>query len=100
MVRELGMSESMGLSSFEPRRGVDRSPTGGSHEYSDETARGVDAEVGRILGEAQARARAMLTENRAALERIAERLLEAEALTGDELRKLVVGPGAGLAGAT
>ena len=101
MVRELGMSESMGLSSFEPRRaGSDRFPTGGSHEYSDETARGLDAEVARLLGEAQARARALLTEHRDALERIAQRLLEAEALTGDELRALVSPPGRGLAGAT
>jgi cell division protease FtsH len=87
MVRELGMSESMGLASFEPRRG-DRWPTG-APDYSDETARAVDAEVARILGEAQARARALLTEHREGLERIARRLLEAEAMTGEELRALV-----------
>jgi cell division protease FtsH len=99
MVRELGMSESMGLASFEPRRGLqgDRWPTGGSHDYSDETARAVDAEVGRLLGEAQARARAMLAEHGDALERIARRLLEAETMTGEELRALV---GVRLAGAT
>jgi cell division protease FtsH len=95
MVRELGMSESMGLSSFEPRGGRamsaqgDRWPTGGSHDYSDETARAVDAEVARLLGEAQARARVMLGEHRGALERIARRLLEAEVMNGEELRALV-----------
>jgi cell division protease FtsH len=96
MVRELGMSESMGLLSFEPRRGRDgdRWPTGGSPDYSDETARAVDAEAGRILAEARARARALLGEHREALERIACRLLEAETMTGDDLRALVAGGGA------
>jgi cell division protease FtsH len=93
MVRELGMSESVGLLSFEPRRGLsfqgERWPSGGSHDYSDETARAVDAEVARILGAAQSRARVMLGENRETLERIARRLLEAEAMTGEELREIV-----------
>ncbi len=66
-----------------------RWPTGGSHEYSDETARAVDAEVARLLGEAQGRARSLLGEHRAALERIARRLLEAEVMNGEELRALV-----------
>jgi len=94
MVRELGMSESMGLSSFEPRgqrmsAQGDRWPSGGApHDYSDETARAVDAEVARLLGDAQARARALLAEHRGALERIARRLLEAEVMNGDELRAL------------
>jgi cell division protease FtsH len=93
MVRELGMSESVGLLSFEPRRGLsfqgERWPAGGSHDYSDETARAVDAEVARILAAAQARARAMLGEHREALERIARRLLDVEAMSGEELRELV-----------
>jgi cell division protease FtsH len=100
MVRELGMSESVGLLSFEPKRGLsfqgDRWPPAGSHDYSDETARAVDAEVARILGEAQGRARAMLGERRDALERIAQRLLEAEAMSGEELRA-IVGSGEGMA---
>jgi cell division protease FtsH len=97
MVRELGMSDSLGLSSFEPRlrAGAHGVPWGGgAHDYSDETARAVDAEVARILGEAQERARAMLAERRVALERIAQRLLEVETLSGDELRALVVAPDA------
>jgi cell division protease FtsH len=93
MVRELGMSESVGLVSFEPRRGLsfqgDRFPAGGAHDYSDETARAVDAEVSRILAEAQARARALLTEHRDALERVANRLLEVEVMSGDDLRSLL-----------
>jgi cell division protease FtsH len=92
MVRELGMSESMGLSSFEPRRGPDRWPTGATHDYSDETARGVDAEVARLLDEAKDRAHALLTQHQAALQRIAGRLLEAETITGEELRALAGAP--------
>jgi cell division protease FtsH len=87
MVRELGMSDAVGLSSFEPRRGAVW-PSAGANDYSDETARAVDAEVARILGEAQERARAMLAEHKGALERIARRLLEVEALTGHELREI------------
>jgi cell division protease FtsH len=90
MVRELGMSDSVGLVSFEPRRGGFPGERG-SQDYSEETARALDAEVGRIVGEAQARARAMLAEHRDALERVARRLLEVEAMTGDELRELVRG---------
>ena len=93
MVRELGMSDSMGLSSFEPRlRAGAAWPGAGAHDYSDETARAVDAEVARMLGEAQERARALLAENRSALERIALRLLEVEALSGEDLRALVEAP--------
>jgi cell division protease FtsH len=97
MVRELGMSEAMGLASFEPRRAPGRDgafwPTGGGSDYSDETARAVDAEVARILGEARARARALLLEHRDALERVARRLLDAEVLSGEDLRSLLK-PGA------
>jgi cell division protease FtsH len=90
MVRELGMSEAMGLASFEPRRGRDGAFwPGGSSDYSDETARAVDAEVARILGEARARARALLLEHREALERVARRLLDAEVLSGEDLRSLL-----------
>jgi cell division protease FtsH len=90
MVRELGMSESMGLASFEPRRGSGRDwPSSGPHDYSDETARAVDAEVARMLEEARGRARSLLLEHRDALERIAQKLLEAEVLSGEELRALV-----------
>ena len=83
MVRELGMSDTVGLASFEPRRGSDRWM--GGQDYSEETARALDAEVARILAAAHTRAKALVADNRAALERIASRLLEAETLTGDEL---------------
>jgi cell division protease FtsH len=90
MVRELGMSESMGLMSFEPRRGgAERWPGGGGPEHSEETGRAVDAEVARILGEAQTRARALLRDHREVLERVARGLLDRETMTGEELQELV-----------
>ena len=86
MVRELGMSDSIGLFTLEPRR-----PTFGDRgiDCSEETARAVDAEVARILAEAQARTRDLMQQNRERLARVAERLLEVETLTGQELRALV-----------
>jgi cell division protease FtsH len=90
MVRELGMSESIGLTSFDPRRAMlHGGAPGGAQDYSDVTARAVDAEVARILTEAKCRALALLREHHATLDRIARRLIEVEAMSGDELRRLI-----------
>jgi ATP-dependent Zn protease len=51
--------------------------------------RAVDTEVSRILSQAHARALRLLTENRAALERVARRLYEAETLQGADVRALI-----------
>ncbi len=97
MVRELGMSETLGLASFEPRRGLsfqgDRGAgsqgSSGSQDYSDATARAVDTEVARLLAHAQSRARDLVSEHGAALERVARHLLEVETMTGEDLLRLV-----------
>ncbi|AUX30057.1 MULTISPECIES: ATP-dependent zinc metalloprotease FtsH [Sorangium] len=96
MVRELGMGQGVGLSALEPRRplsflGEPRGalPPGAGRECSDATAREIDAEVARILSDAEARARAMICGHRATLERIAARLYEVETLSGDELRAMM-----------
>jgi cell division protease FtsH len=49
----------------------------------------IDAEVRRFISEAEGTARRVLTESRAALDAIAERLLEVETIEGDELRRLL-----------
>ncbi|MCC6555144.1 MAG: ATP-dependent zinc metalloprotease FtsH [Polyangiaceae bacterium] len=85
MVRELGMGHAVGLSALDSRR-PGMAP---GREHSDATAREVDAEVGRLLAEAEARARALLRSRREALERIAKRLCEVETLTGDALRAML-----------
>jgi cell division protease FtsH len=95
MVRELGMGRSVGLSALEPRRtmsflGGDRAGAPGApRECSDATAREVDAEVARILAEAEERARALLRAHRATLERIARRLIDVETMSGEELRGMM-----------
>ncbi|MDR0816227.1 MAG: ATP-dependent zinc metalloprotease FtsH [Desulfovibrio sp.] len=53
--------------------------------YSEDTARLVDAEVKSIVEEAHSRCRALLEKNAGMLHRIAAALLERETLSGDEL---------------
>ncbi|MDR1776420.1 MAG: ATP-dependent zinc metalloprotease FtsH [Desulfovibrio sp.] len=57
--------------------------------YSEDTARLVDAEVKRIVEDARGRCRELLENNREALERIALALLERETLNADELDRLM-----------
>jgi cell division protease FtsH len=60
-------------------------------QHGPETARAVDAEIKRLLTEAYARAHALLSENRALLDRIAQALLERESLTERDLETLRAG---------
>ena len=53
--------------------------------YSEDTARLVDAEVKRIVEEAHSRCHALLQENLETLHRIARALLERETISGEEL---------------
>jgi cell division protease FtsH len=96
MVVEYGMSERLGLASFDGQRRprfLDV-PVGGEKNFSEETAREIDLEVKRILDEAHGRAKELLQENRPALDRIAKRLLEVEVIEKEELEKLVKEPAA------
>ncbi len=61
-------------------------------EFSEETAHAIDLEVQRILGEAYQRARAILSQKRDVLDRLAHTLLERESLTKDELAELIGEP--------
>jgi cell division protease FtsH len=60
-------------------------------EHSEETARLLDTEASRILGEAHAKVGALLTEKRALIEQLAGRLLEKEVVEGEELHSLMSG---------
>jgi len=57
-----------------------------SHVHSEETARKIDAEVKAIIDEQYARAKSILVEHRAALDKIAQALLEYETLEGRPAR--------------
>ncbi len=95
MVCEWGMSEELGPVTFgkvEEQIFLGRE-IAQHRDYSERTAIRIDDEVRRIVGSAYERAKAVLEENRDALIRIAEALLEREVLDAEEIRHLVeVGP--------
>ena len=92
MVGQYGMSDKVGLMTFDgggrPALLPGLSPP---REHSEETARLLDAEASRILGEAHAKVGTLLTEKRALIEQLAGRLLEKEVVEGDELHALLAG---------
>jgi len=92
MVKEYGMSESMGLVAFERDHQslyLQTAPFSSSPEYSEETSREIDAEIKRIIDEAHQRARKILTKKKKVLDSVAQILLEKEVIQGDELTRLV-----------
>jgi cell division protease FtsH len=92
MVKEYGMSESLGLVAFERGREalyLQASVFPSAPEYSEETSREIDAEIKRIVDEAHQRAREILREKKAQLDKVARILLEKEVITGEELKQLV-----------
>ncbi len=91
MVTEYGMSEALGPQHLgrrghEPFLGRDM---GGEPEYGGEVASAIDAEVSRLLAEARAEAREILTLRRAALDRLADALVEHETLADPQLLELL-----------
>ena len=90
MVREWGMSDRIGPMAWGSQGAVflgeDLMHT---REYSDETARIIDEEVSRILGEQLERCRQVLSENRKGLELVSRALLEHETVDGEEVARLV-----------
>ena len=93
MVTRFGMSDVIGLMAigqadqevFLGRELVRR------REISEHTAQQVDQEIKRVLDEAEARARSIVTENQDLLERIAQGLLERETLDAIDIGLLDVG---------
>ena len=57
--------------------------------YSEQTAREIDLEVRKIIDDATSEVRAILCERRAALEALANLLVEKEVIDGSELRALL-----------
>lgn len=88
MVKEYGMSERLGLVTYEgPRQpfllGV---PVSMGKTFSEETAREIDKEVERIMEETYHRSKQVLLKNRSLLDEMAENLLEREVLEREELQ--------------
>ncbi|MBX6330867.1 MAG: ATP-dependent zinc metalloprotease FtsH [Gemmatimonadaceae bacterium] len=93
MVCRFGMSDVLGPVTFGRPAGSRflQVPVelGDGRNYSEETARLIDAEVRRLVDEAHERARAVLTERRATLDRMAQKLLERETLDRPALDALL-----------
>jgi cell division protease FtsH len=90
MVVGCGMSERLGLVTFDDAQDAALLPMPpGRAQYSEGTAALIDEEVRRLLGEAHERVTRTLRERRAALERIAQRLLESEVIDHDTLLRLI-----------
>src|SRR5439155_2168107 len=91
MVREWGMSDRIGPVAFgdEGHQVFLGEEIVRGHEYSDDTARVIDEEVARILSEMSERAEQELIESRAALDALAQALLEKETISGEEAGRII-----------
>ena len=94
MVAEYGMSERLGLVTYErERRSIflpeSFSPT---KTYSEEKAAEIDEEIAKVIEESHQRVKKILSENREVLEKIAKLLLEKEIVQGEELRNMLGKP--------
>ncbi|PYM53153.1 MAG: cell division protein FtsH, partial [Candidatus Rokuibacteriota bacterium] len=97
MVTRFGMSERLGPLAFGEnggpgflRRGFPWDG-GGEREYSEDTARAIDAEVRGIVEQTYDRVRSLLGAKKDTLLRAAEILKRRETLEGEELRHLLAG---------
>ncbi len=93
MVCEWGMSERLGPLTFGEKEGeifLGRD-MGHMKNYSEATAVEIDNEIRRIVHENYERTREVLGQNREALVKVAETLLERENLDGAEIRQMVFG---------
>ncbi|WP_114374355.1 ATP-dependent zinc metalloprotease FtsH [Elioraea thermophila] len=93
MVTEWGMSEKLGMVAYadnsqEVFLGHAITQT---KNVSEATAQEIDREIRRIIDEAYATAKRILTERRADLDRLAQGLLEYETLSGEEIKALLAG---------
>jgi cell division protease FtsH len=93
MVCEWGMSEAMGPLTFgkkEEQIFLGRE-IAQHQDYSEDTALKIDHEVKRFVTDNYERARNVLTQHKASLEKVASELLVREVLDGDQVRRIVAG---------
>jgi cell division protease FtsH len=91
MVARYGMSETLGLATFEPPRQALflNVPSMAQREYSEETARRIDEEIGKLLEAAHGRVRETLAARREVLTSLAKLLIEKEVVGRDDLVALL-----------
>jgi cell division protease FtsH len=95
MVCRFGMSDKLGLQTYGPpasSRFLDSPTFGEPRNFSDLTARLIDAEIRDIIDTEHTRTRRIIEERRDLLEIIAGRLLEAETLERAELEAILGTP--------
>ena len=88
MVTRWGMSDRVGLVELAPRENPYLNGTGGfgsTRAFSEETAKTIDAEVRRIIGESHEAAKRLLTEHRKQLDALAQALVARETLNEQEI---------------
>lgn len=91
MVTRYGMTEKLGEVAYETEtsRFLGLPIEGGGRRFSEETAREIDLAVKELVREAHERAKAILAERRAELDRLAAELLRRETLGPEDLPKPV-----------
>ena len=92
MIREYGMSQTLGPVTFERERRplfLETMLPPSSKDYSEATAQEIDREVNSLITRAHDRAREILGGKKPILEHVAKLLLEKEVLEGDELRQVL-----------
>ena len=94
MVTRYGMSERLGLATFESQHGtpflnVPMPPA--AKEYAEGTAQAIDEEVMKLLADAHARVAQTLTARRPELEALAKLLLEKETIDRAALERVLAG---------
>jgi len=98
MVAEYGMSDRLGLVSYERPRQAMFLPESFSpgKNYSEAKAAQIDEEVTRFVEEAHQRVRKILSERRTVLDDLAHLLSEKESVQGEELRKMLSAASSGM----
>jgi cell division protease FtsH len=92
MVKAYGMSAKLGRASLERQRRplfLETMQPEAPGDYSQETAREIDAEIRRIIDEQHARVTALLQAREAALREAATLLISRETITGEELKAVM-----------
>ena len=94
MICRYGMSEKFGFQAFmEPSQFSDATLP---PAFSEETSRQIDAEVKKLIDDAYADAKRLITENRSKLETLAKTLIEKETMDGREVEDLLRDEGSGM----
>jgi cell division protease FtsH len=91
MVTEWGLSPRLGPIGYGSEQLNEQAGPmfGQERPYAEGTQEVIDQEVARLLTEAEDRARALLSNNRAALDAVIAALLEQETISGDDLAEIV-----------